>query len=199
MVENILKALSKFMDEQELTGPLSRALSLFLDDRIVSAGNLRSVLGEDYIDTMLLAFEWKMIIPFSPTKTCAWEDRLLVSISSDRYEIPEAVLYVVREAAVQAEWRVEKGLIKLFYDTETVIHPDKMLGIFRKIVDSSKFGTVSGRDIVHCCREQGLPGAADQIIAVFKGLGIISPKLSPVGMISLGSGPLYEVNPSLCV
>lgn len=199
MIENVAKALSEFIDERPLTEPLARSLILFLDEQIVSADSLKSALGRNYLDVLLLAFEWRMLLPFSATKTCAWEDRLLVSVQATQYEIPKAVLYVVREAASQGKWLVEDGLTKLFHDAETTLFPEKMFSLFLLIIQRSRFKTVSGRDIVSCCRAMDLPNMADQTIAVFKGLGIISPKLSSVGSLSLSSGPLYEVNPSLCV
>jgi hypothetical protein len=42
-----------------------------------------------------------------------------------------------------------------------------------------------------------LPGFADQVIAILKGVGIISPKLGYLGKSKPSLGPLYDVNPSL--
>lgn len=197
MIENLKKALSEFLKDKTLIEPLAKTLVLFLEEDIVLSDRLKSVAGDDYIDIMLLAFEWRFIIPFSPAKTCAWEDRLLAGINADRYEMPKVVYYVLQEAVTKSIWDVERGLIRLFSDTDLPLTPEGMLTLSKEIFKRAKFMCVTGKDIALSCRRFRHPGLADHTIAIFKSLGIISPKLGSAGPLSPKSGPLYEVNPSL--
>lgn len=196
MIESLKKALSEFIKDKTFIEPLAKTLVLFLEEDIVPLDRFKSAAGDDYVDILLLAFEWRLIIPFSPAKTCAWEDRLLTGINAERYEMPKAVFYVLQEAVTKSIWDVERGLIRLFSDTDLPLTPEDMLTLSKEIFKRARFMCVTGKDILISCRGFRHPGLADHTIAIFKSLGIISPKLGS-GILPLKSGPLYELNPSL--
>lgn len=199
MIENLQKALSEFISDVLLLEPLAKTLLFFLEDEIVYLDKIKLSAGENYIDLLLLAFEWKLFVPFASTKTCAWEDRLLLGINSDRYEMPKAVLYVLKESTAKALWDVEEGLKKLFRDVEAPISPDGMVILAKEIFSRASHMCITGKDVVIACNRLQHTKLADPTIAIFKSLGIISPKLSSVGAMSSRLGPLYDINPSLWV
>jgi hypothetical protein len=197
VITNLTKALSGFIKENEFAEPLARGMLLFLEDETVALDRLRAIFGSDYEDILLLAFDWKLIIPLIPSKTCAWEDLAVSGINAPLYTMPKAVLYVLKEAMNKGIWDVDMGLKIMFETLDISVTPDKMVELVEELFNREKFMCVSARDIDIACRTVGLPGFADQVIAIFKGVGIISPKLSYLGKLKPALGPLYDVNPSL--
>jgi hypothetical protein len=189
--------LSGFIKENEFAEPLARGMLLFLENETVAFDRLKALFGPDYVDILLLAFDWKLIIPLIPSKTCAWEDLAVSGISAPLYTMPKAVFYVLQEAMNKGIWDVDMGLKIMFETLDISVTPDKMVELVEELFNREKFMCVSARDIDIACRTVGLPGFADQVIAILKGVGIISPKLGYLGKSKPSLGPLYDVNPSL--
>jgi len=196
-IVNLIQALSGFIKENEFIEPLARGMLLFLEDETVALERLRVLFGSDYADIFLLAFDWKLIIPLIPSKTCAWEDLAVSGINAPLYTMPKAVFYVLQEAMNKGIWDVDMGLKIMFETLDISVSPNKMVELVEELFNREKFMCVSARDIDIACRTVELPGFADQVIAIFKGVGIISPKLGYLGKLKPGLGPLYDVNPSL--
>jgi len=196
-ITNLTQALYGFIKENEFAEPLARGMLLFLENETVAFDRLKALFGPDYVDILLLAFDWKLIIPLIPSKTCAWEDLAVSGISAPLYTMPKAVLYVLQEAVNKGIWDVDMGLKIMFETLDISVPPDKMVELVEELFNREKFMCVSARDIDIACRTVGLPGFADQVIAILKGVGIISPKLGYLGKSKPSLGPLYDVNPSL--
>ncbi|MEJ5300654.1 MAG: hypothetical protein WHS38_06670 [Thermodesulforhabdaceae bacterium] len=196
-VKNLAKALDSFIREKDFIESLACGMLLFLESETVDLDRLIRAAGPDYLEVLLLAFEWKLILPLLPSKTCAWEDLAIVGISAKLYSMPKAVYYIIRQSAEKGFWDVEGGLKVMFKTLDVPASPDKMTTLVQELFNRERFMSVSARDIDLACRAVGLPGLADPVIAIFKGFGIISPKLSHVGKSVLGLGPLYDLNPSL--
>jgi len=196
-ITNLTQALSGFIKENEFTEPLARGMLLFLENETVAFDRLKALFGPDYVDILLLAFDWKLIIPLIPSKTCAWEDLAVSGINAPLYTMPKAVFYVLQEAMNKGIWDVDMGLKIMFETLDISVPPDKMVELVEELFNREKFMCVSARDIDIACRTVGLPGFADQVIAILKGVGIISPKLGYLGKSKPSLGPLYDVNPSL--
>jgi hypothetical protein len=196
-ITNLTQALSGFIKENEFAEPLARGMLLFLENETVAFDRLKALFGPDYVDILLLAFDWKLIIPLIPSKTCAWEDLAVSGINAPLYTMPKAVFYVLQEAMNKGIWDVDMGLKIMFETLDISVPPDKMVELVEELFNREKFMCVSARDIDIACRTVGLPGFADQVIAILKGVGIISPKLGYLGKSKPSLGPLYDVNPSL--
>jgi len=197
LIRNLTQALSSFIDEGQFLEPLAQGIVLFLQNETVALDALKAVFGCDYKDVLLLAFDWKLILPLLPSKSSAWEELALSGINAPLYTIPKAVFYVVREAMKEGVWDVDKGLKVMFQGLDIPLSPARMLELVLELFHSERFMCVSAWDITLSCRAVGVPWLRDQVIAIFKSLGIISPKLAYLGKLNPILGPLYDVNPSL--
>lgn len=195
--KNMEKALSEFINDIDLIKPLAQTLLLFLKNDVVPCNKIKVAIENDYTETLLLAFEWRLILPFMPTKTCAWEDRLLVGINAKQYEMPKAIFYIVREASIKAVWDVDQGLKKMFERLHIPTHPEIMANLVKEISKYATFKLVTAGDILSACRQLNMYHFVDSTIAIFKSVGILSPRLSHIGESSSRRGPVYELNPSV--
>jgi len=192
---NLVQALSEFISEEDLVMPLASVLSLFWNTNVVSRDQLITVAENCLMDVLLLACEWKLILPLTPSKTSAWEDRLFSGLNASSYEMPEAVRWSVQLAARNGTWNVEPALILCFRAHHIPEDPNALVKLVVNLATHDSF--VSARDVIHASKMCSIKCSADFIISTFKSLGIISPKLSNFVQASLGKGPLYELNPSL--
>jgi len=65
----------------------------------------------------------------------------------------------------------------------------------RKMRGKSADNRVNALEIQAVCSEAGLGDRVDTLIAVFKGSGIMSPKLAPLAEVTRTGSPIYELNP----
>lgn len=82
---------------------------------------MEEVSGEQAEDILLLAWEWRMLLPVRTLKTHEWDDRVLLAEDGEVYEMPNIISFLVRDASVTGQWRVALSLARLF---EAMRDPD---------------------------------------------------------------------------
>jgi hypothetical protein len=196
-IENLEKALSAFLkskDAAALAGVLHNAEK----NGSISYEEVDSLVPDDAEDILLLAFQWRLLLPVRASKAGDWEDRMMIPQIGERYTIPNVVRYLIKNAQENGEWNPEKAITDVF---TSIAEPDvdKMTVLFERMVSEMKGHRIKGTSIKNICSELGLVSRVDPLVSELKACGILSHKLSSLTEVSRAGAPLYEVNPSLLV
>jgi len=137
-------------------------------------------------------------LPVRTAKSAGWEDRVLVLKDEEKYEIPNLIRYLVKDALDTGQWNPEKTIIELF---KQFGDPDweKIPGLVRSIAEKATGYKITGNQIKEICLKSGLNNRVDGLIAELKAAGIISPKLASIPDVFGAKSPIYELNPSVII
>ena len=197
-MNRVEKAIGSFIVEEDLARSLSKILFELSSHVRMSFQELGEVLAEDPTEVLLAGWEWKLILPVEISKTSAWEDRIFEDSSTSMYEMPNVVEYLVRKAIETGRWDAETAIEEMFADLK-VDAPVKLAALVTRLCKKARFHRLTAVEISEECEELALGDRVDSIIAIFKGAGIISPKLAPISEVLRVGSPIYEINPCLCV
>lgn len=192
------KALSGILSTGKITSKLSQVLAYAAVNGTVSYQETREIIKDDPEDVLLLADKWRLLLPVRTAKSAGWEDRVLVLKDGEKYEIPNLIRYLVKDALDTGRWNPEKTIIELFKEFED---PDweKITGLVRSIVEKATDYKITGNQIKEICLQFGLNDRTDGLIAELKSAGIISPKLGSIPDVLGAKSPIYELNPSVII
>ncbi len=196
--EGLERALSAIFGAGKTTRKLSQVLDYCLLKGTISYQQIREIIKDDPEDILLLAEEWRLLLPVRTAKSSSWEDRLLLLKDGEVYEIPNVIRYLVKDALHTGRWNPEKAIIELFKEFGD---PDweQIPGLVRSIAEKATDYKITGNQIKKICLQFGLNNRVDGLIAELKGAGFMSPKLGLlVEVFSVGS-PIYELNPSVVI
>lgn len=132
-----------------------------------------------HAEVLLLADEYKLLLPVRTAKSSGWEDRLLLLKDGEIYGIPNLIRYLVKDALYTGRWDPEKAIIELFKklgDPDWEQIPELIKAIAEKAIDYK----INGNQIKKICLQLGLSNRVDGLIAELKGAGFMSPKLGPL-------------------
>lgn len=196
--EGLERALSAIFGAGKTTRQLSQVLDYCLLKGTISYQQIREIIKDNPENILLLAEEWRLLLPVRTAKSSSWEDRLLLLKDGEVYEIPNIIRCLVREALQAATWNPENAIIELFKEFGDQDW-EQIPGLVRSIAEKATDHKITGNQIKKICLQFGLKNRVDGLIAELKAAGIISPKLGLlVEVFSVGS-PIYELNPSVVI
>lgn len=194
---NIQRALSSLLTDREPVGQLSTVLMAALPNgRIIFDDAAR--LCDDAEEILLLAWEWRMLLPVRTVKSHEWDDRVLIADSGEVYELPNLIRYLLEEASRTGEWNPPKALAGLFRKMGDP-HWRKMPALVEQLCRGSTDLKVTGTDISRISIEMDVGHRLDAIIGALKGSGVMSPRLASLAQMARADSPIYELNPCLVV
>ena len=196
--DRLEKALSRILGAVKSTRKLSQVLAYAAIKGTVSYQETKEIIKDDPEDILLLADKWRLLLPIRTTKSSDWEDRVLVLRDGEKYEIPNLIRYLVKNALDTGRWDPEKSIIELFKEFGD---PDleKITGLVRSITEKAINYKITGNQIKEICIQSGLINRVDGLIAELKAAGIISPKLASIPDVVGAQSPIYELNPSVII
>jgi hypothetical protein len=196
--EGLERALGAIFGPGKTTRTLSQVLGYGSLRGTVSCQEIRQIIKDDPEEILLMAEQWRLILPVRTGKSSSWEDRLLLIQQGEVYEIPNVVRYLIREAVQTGTWNPEKAIIELFKELED---PGwgRIPGMVMSIVEEAIDHKITGNQINKICLQLGLSNRVDGLIAELKAAGIISPKLSSMPEVTRAGSPIYELNPSVAI
>jgi hypothetical protein len=195
--DKLKKALNSFLKDND-----AKALAIILnkaeESGSISYEDIETLVDGDIEDFLLLAFQWRLLLPVRASKAGDWEDRMMIPQLGERYQMPNVVRWLVKNALASGKWDPEIAIIEVF---KNIGEPDieKMPILFERMVSGIKGHRINGNRIKSICRDLGLESRVDPLVSELKACGIISHKLSSLTEVSRAGAPLYEVNPSLLV
>ena len=196
--EGLERTLSAIFGAGKTTRKLSQVLDYCLLKGAISYQEIREIIKDDPEDILLMAQEWRLLLPVRTAKSSSWEDRLLLIKEGEVYEIPNIIRCLVREALQTATWNPENAIIELFKEFGD---PDweQIPGLVRSIAEKATDHKITGNQIKKICLQFGLKNRVDGLIAELKAAGIISPKLGSIPDLLRARSPIYELNPSIII
>ena len=197
-MNNLENALTSFIEKGDLTGCLAAVLDRAAIKGNISYQEIEEVVNENAEDVLLLACEWRLLLPVRTVKSAAWEDRLLLCKPGESYEVPNIVRYAVEEAERTGEWSPGEAIARLFKKMDDPTW-ETISVLVRRLGEKSKDCRISAAQIRKECSELGLAQRLDMLIAELKGSGVMSPKLGSFAEVKREGSPLYELNPSLYI
>ena len=196
--EDLEIALSAVFGPGKTTRALSQVLAYASVNGTVFYQEIRELIKDDPEDVLLMAEEWRLLLPVRTVKSSSWEDRVLIIKGGEAYEIPNVIRYLVREALESGTWHPERAIIELFKEWGDP-RWRQIPGLVRGIAEEAVNHTITGNQIKKICFQLGLGNRVDGLIAGLKAAGIMSPKLSSVSAVIRAGSPIYELNPSVAI
>ena len=190
------EALNGIIRAGKTTRKLSQTLAYASVNTTVSYQEIKKIIKDDPEDVLLLADQWRLLLPVRTTKSAGWEDRMVVLRDGERYEMPNLIRYLVKNALDTGNWDPEKSIIdifKKFGEKEW----RKIARLVMTMVETAVDYRITGNQINEICLQFGLNNRADSLIAELKAAGIISPKLRSISDVLGARSPIYELNPSI--
>ncbi|MBW2057239.1 MAG: hypothetical protein JRJ26_07055 [Deltaproteobacteria bacterium] len=197
-MNNLEKALSKFLNDSKLTGLLAQVLACACEKGRVSYHDVERIANDSLEDVLLLGSEWRLLLPVKTLKSGAWEDRLLPAAPGDLYEVPNIIKYLLEDAGKTGSWNSQYAIIEVFREMGEPAW-ERMPRLVEGLWDQARDYRITVFQIEKICCELGLGDRVDTLIAELKGSGVMSPKLGSLAEVSRTGMPIYEVNPSLFV
>jgi len=196
--DRLEKALGGILGPVKITSELSQVLAYAAVKETVSYQEIKEIIKDDTEDLLLLADEYRLLLPVRTVKGASWEDRLLLIKEGEVYEIPNVIRYLVREALQTAKWNPENAIIELFKEFGD---PDweQIPGLVKSIAEKATDHKITGNQIKKICLQSALSNRVDGLIAELKAAGIISPKLGFIPDVLGARSPIYELNPSIII
>ncbi len=162
----------------------------------VSWEEVEEISGENAEEVLLLACEWRLLLPVRTSKCGEWDDRVLMAKPGEVFEMPNVSRLLVKNACCTGEWDAAQSIADYFQDAG---EPQwrQIPALVRRINEGCPSVGIDARQIKVACREMGFGERIDTMIAILKGAGVISPKLGSLSRVTRTQTPLYELNPSL--
>ena len=194
---NLKKALTGFLNDRDAT-ELSGILERATETGAISHDDAEHLVKGDIEDILLLAFQWRLLLPVRAAKAGDWEDRMMIPRQGEIYRMPNVAKYLVENAMIHGKWDPESAIISVF---NNIGEPDieKMPLLVERMASKVKGHRINGNQIIAICKELGLEKRVDPLVSELKACGILSHKLSSLTEVSKAGAPIYEINPSLLV
>jgi len=195
-MNNLEQSVSLLTDTNEVVEKLARILDIACQGGVISFEQVEAIAGNDAEDVLLVAWQWRLLIPVRTLRCGEWDDRMLLLASGEQYEMPNVSRLMVKNAQDTGDWNSEKSITTFFENAGEPLW--RMIpSLVRRMKEGCPSQGIDARQIKVACREMGFGERTDTIIAILKGAGVISPKLGSLSFISRTQTPLYEINPLL--
>ncbi len=195
-INNLKEALNSFLGEDELISKLSEVLARACASGCISYGDIKGIVKEDPEDLVMVAEEWRLLLPVSTAKSGAWEDRLLLLENEEVYEIPNVIRRAIKPALETGKWEPVRMMSELFKEMEDPAYkyiPDLIQAIDKEALDNY----INASQLKKIFMEFGISNRVDGLIAELKSAGFMSPRLRPLSEVVSAGSPLYELNPAV--
>ncbi len=193
---NIGKALTPLLGEEPLLPCLAAVLEKCCRQGAVRFKEIRAAAGTDAMELLLLAWDWRLLIPRRSSQCAEWDDRVMRFEPDEIYDIVNIVQHLVTSAARTGAWNVDQAAAEL-YARMGAAQYRKMPVLIRELTKLSENGLISAANIHRACTNAGLSNQTGTMIAILKGGGVISPKLMSRSPAERKGCPVYEVHPAL--
>jgi hypothetical protein len=192
----IEKALRCFVDEY--TGSLARIVSHAAEKGRICYERIEKFVapGDDIEEVLLLGYDWRILLPVRTSRSMEWEDRVLIPMAGEIYEVPNVVRCLVREAGQSGTWDPGKAVAEAAREMGEPAW-DQMPELVKRLGEYAQGSRITAVQIKRACRALDLQGRVDSLIAELKGSGILSPSLGYLPEVVQGKTPVYELNPAL--
>ena len=117
-MNNLEKALSRLVEDNEFAAPLARILLSASTRGIVSHSEVEVMVSDNLEEVLLLGNNWRLLIPVRVVKSGAWEDRLLLCRPGESYELPNIVRHLVQNASRTGCWDLAYAITEAFKEME---------------------------------------------------------------------------------
>jgi hypothetical protein len=94
--DRLAKALSAILGHGKTISKLSRRLAYGSSKGAVSYHEIKQIIRDDLEEILLMAEEWRLVLPVRTTKSSSWEDRLLLIKDGEVYEVPNVIRYLAK-------------------------------------------------------------------------------------------------------
>ena len=108
------RALSSFLSPGQIAGQLAQVLAHASKRGRVSYSEVERIAKGSTEDVLLLASEWRLLLPVRTSKSAAWEDRVLLLEPGEVYEMPNIVRHLVGNARYTGRWDAAYATAGLF-------------------------------------------------------------------------------------
>lgn len=180
--------------------PFVAALAAILDkcrnQNGVTFRDVFMVAGDEAPELLLLAWDWKLLVPRQSLQCAEWDDRVMRFEPGEKYDMPNIVAFLTEIAATDGTWDVDTAVRDLYsYMGEPAYK--KMPRLVREITRRTQHGAVNAGAIHAACLKAEIIDRTGTMIAILKGGGVISPKLISAGPEEKQGAPVYEVHPTV--
>ena len=196
--DNLEKALRGILRGIRTTSELSQVLAYAAGKGTVSYQEIKEIIKDDPEDVLLLADEWRLLLPVRTVKSAGWEDRLLLLKDGEIYEVPTVIRYLVKDGIRTGRWNSEKAILKLFKELGDPAW-EQIPALIKAIAEEAIDHRINGNQIKKRCLQFGLSTRVDGLIAELKGVGFMSPRLGRLVEVMSVRSPIYELNPSVVI
>ncbi len=193
---NIEKALGGLLGEEPLLPVLVSALEVCRRRGGVTFRELAGIAGDKAAELLLLAWDWKLLLPRRSRQCAEWDDRIMRFEAGEYYEMPNIVRFLLDIAARSGIWDPTVALDALYVQMGEPAH-EKMPALVREIVEGAVHFQIDGAAISGACAKIGLGKRTGAMIAILKGGGLISPRLLGTAPAEKNRSPVYEVHPAV--
>ena len=195
-MDHLRAAVNSFLGGDVPAADIAGILALFTRREKVACDDMAAVVSTGLDETLLVLWEWKLVIPVRYERCSEWDFRILRAEPGEYFEMPNIVKTLVEKGMETGRWESAAAIRDLFRvmgEPEWERMPQLVLLMKRE----ARHNIISGVRIGAACSRCGLGGKTGAMIAVLKGAGVISPKLAAVGSAARARSPLYEFNPSV--
>ncbi|MFW6237403.1 MAG: hypothetical protein ACOC3F_03370 [Desulfosudaceae bacterium] len=193
---NIQTALADLLGEEPLLPQLARVLDRCRQEGGLTFGEIAGMAGEEAAEVVLLAWDWKLLLPRRSRQCAEWDDRVMRFETDEYYLAPNLVRCLLDRAAAGGAWEQDAAVAGLYRQMGEADW-EKMPALVAEIAGSAGPGGISGAAIGRACVRAGLGDRVGAMIAVLKGGGVISPRLVGAGPGETKGSPVYEVHPAV--
>jgi len=180
---------------QQVPPSLIRLLIIVSQEGKVSYERIREEV-DDPEEALLIALSYRILIPVGDRPTSEWRDLLLLAKEEEVYRMPRVVEYLIRGALQRGRWEVKgaiEGTFQEIGEEDWALMPK----LIRRMAKESEGGKITAHQIREICKEIGLEGKVDPLIAELKATGVMSPRLGSLPEALKANAPIYELNPLL--
>jgi hypothetical protein len=193
--ENIRRALEPVVGADE---PLNSVLAAVLDgcrgQDSIAFEEIAALAPEDAPEIILLAWEWKLLIPRRSRQSAEWDDRIMRLEAGERFEMVNIVKSLLALAAEGGNWNLAAAVRSLYGQMGEPAF-ERMPSLILEMARRAKYQSISGAAIHGACARTGFQDRTGAMIAILKGGGVISPRLMSSRPSERIGSPLYEMHP----
>lgn len=193
-LKNLAYALEGLLGEEPLTSLLARLLDQCMRQPGIMFQEVKLIAGDNAGELLLLAWDWKFLLPRRSGQCAEWDDRMMRFESNEYYEMPNVVRHLLENAAQTGFWALDAAVAQLYEPLGAPAY-ERMPKLVKEIVNRTENLSVTAAGIHAACRQADFDNRTGAMIAILKGGGLISPKLKSASPTANKGGPVYEVHP----
>ncbi len=193
-----LEQALKVIGEDALLPRLAEVLATAYRKSAVTSDEIKNIANVDFAEILLLAWDFKLLIPRRAARCGEWDDRILMPAPGEAYEMPNIVRYLIRVALETGEFELERALRSLYRDMGEP-QWEKIPELVETMKGYAVHRIISAPRIHAACLKTGIANKTGAMIAILKGGGVISPRLGAMAPVARAGAPLYDMNPLVCL